>query len=138
MEHVNFIWAIFIILMGAAAGWGGAAWAIKSYDTRITKLEDKVEKLVPITVCREARVDCKDAALTGSCQIQEKLENLFNMFRDLEERRNERWEEFEIRRETAKDDLQRTLLTMTGQIKCLEGVITERSKSFRTDNGKPK
>lgn len=67
MENVSFVWSVFIVLMAAAAGWGGAAWAIKSYDTRITKLEEKVEKLVPLTLCREARIDCKDNSTVGTC-----------------------------------------------------------------------
>lgn len=120
----------------------GAKYAIKNHDTkldghekRIEKLEGKMEKTVTLASCRLLKADCHADRLLEDTDVKTRLDTIMTMFSELEERRNKRWADYEVRREEQKDALQVTLNKLTRQVACLEAVIQNRAKSFRIENG---
>ena len=152
-EHFTGVWAIAIAAAAGAASWAGAQFAIRNNAKRTDKLETRVTAIELSMVHVVTSANCK--AATGTCKedrelvmegtntrldaiaesTNSRLDKIMDMFARLEERRNERWLDFEHRRETSKAELQKTLTDMTKQLSCLQGVISERDKRYRKTNG---
>jgi len=146
-ELFGALWGGAVFIISGVASWvaakSGAKYAILSHDekikdntARIVALEEKSRQVVMESKCEKFRQECQGNLEDDECGVTKKIDSLTAKIEDLERRRIERWESFERRREASKDSLQKTFDLFTKKITRMETIISERSKIFRSVNGK--
>jgi hypothetical protein len=145
-EHFTAFWLVATGAFTVAAAWvttvlltREAAKRVKEHELRFVEMNARVTYLEINCVlhgsCKASVEHCKDDREAIAESTNGRLDKIMDMFAKLEERRNERWLDFEHRRELSKTELQKTLTDMTKQLSCLQGIISERDKRFRKTNG---
>ena len=148
-DHIgalSILWTVSMFLLSGVIAYVSATVGIKhsikshdskfaEYSKRISKLEQKAEISVTFPTCRLEQIDCRAAHVAEIVEIKNRLDLIMTMFQTLEERRNRRWSEYEIRREEQKDVLNANLAKMSRQLICLEAAVMKKHHQQRTSNG---
>jgi len=147
---IVFLWGVLVFAFSGVVAYVSAVTGFrhaikvheakfKEYDKRIEKLEEKAQKTVTFPDCRIEQLDCRTVQIFEINELKKKLDAIVNMFKELEERRSRRWQEYEIKREEQKDILNGNLLKITRQLICLEAAVQGRSHPlnniFETEEG---
>lgn len=124
MESHQFIQWAFMLALSAGAAWGGAKYAIKSHERMIMELQKKVEKLVPLSFCKDERGNCRIEKTHATGEISKKIDKLFEMIEDQSKAREE-------------DNKERNAITLeiTKTLSDLEATIRERENRYRASDG---